>query len=171
MIKRKICMLGAFGVGKTSLVQRFVTSVFSEKYLSTVGVKIDKKTVSLSGADISLLIWDVQGEDPVRQTPPAYLRGSSGCVLVADGTRLDTVSVAGEILQRSRSELGDVPTVLLLNKADLPAEWEVDQQTVEELAGAYAAVFRTSAKTGEGVEEAFLALSAALVQADETSSA
>jgi len=164
MVKRKVCMLGAFAAGKTSLVQRLVTSVFSEKYLTTVGVKIDKKTVHVADSDVNLVIWDVQGEDPIRDTPAAYLRGAAGFLLVADGTRSDTVSAAHSIHERAKGALGDVPCVLLLNKADLSAEWEIDHQAIEELARAYAAVFRTSAKTGEGVEEAFLALAAALVE-------
>ena len=164
MVKRKICVLGAFAAGKTSLVRRFVTSIFSEKYLSTVGVKIDKKTLRVADSDVDLLIWDVQGEDPARETPMAYLRGASAYLLVADGTRCETVSVAKSIHERARAELGEVPFVLLLNKADLSTEWEIDGAVIEELASDYGSVFRTSAKTGEGVEEAFTMLAGALTQ-------
>lgn len=163
MTKRKICMLGAFAAGKTSLVQRLVSSIFSEKYLTTVGVKIDKKIVRAGGFDVNLVIWDVQGEDPVRETPAAYLRGAAGCLLVVDGTRRDTVSVAQAIRERVKGQLGDVPFVMLLNKADLVAEWEIDDGTVEELDRSYRKVFRTSARTGEGVEEAFLELTEAIM--------
>ena len=63
MIKKKICMLGAFSVGKTSLVKQFVDSIFSEKYQTTIGVKIDKKTLVAKGFEVNLILWDLPGED------------------------------------------------------------------------------------------------------------
>src|ERR1041385_1285654 len=92
-IQRKICMLGGFGVGKTSLVKRYVESIFSETYLTTVGVKIDKKTVDLSDLIVNLILWDVAGEDDISSLRMSYLRGSAGYVLVADGTRPSTLEV------------------------------------------------------------------------------
>jgi small GTP-binding protein len=86
MTQKKICMLGSFSVGKTSLVARYVSSVFSDKYLTTVGVKIDKKTVAVDGADVTLLLWDIYGEDDFQKLRMSYLRGASGYLLVVDGT-------------------------------------------------------------------------------------
>jgi len=86
-LQKKICMLGAFSVGKTSLVKRYVDSVFSETYLTTVGVKIDKKVIDLSGRTVNLILWDLAGEDDINAFRMAYLRGAAGYVLVADGTR------------------------------------------------------------------------------------
>jgi len=162
LMKLKICMLGAFAVGKTSLVRRFVTSIFSDKYLTTVGVKIDKKTVNVEGSDLDLLIWDLQGEDSIRETPAAYLRGSAGYLLVVDGTRAQTLEVAQTIHERVGGVLGAVPAVLLLNKVDLAEDWELDDGTIAELTDNYRAVYRTSAKNGEGVEEAFQTLAKAV---------
>jgi len=79
MIKKKICMLGVFAVGKTSLVQRFVKSMFSEKYLTTVGVKIDKKTIEVKGKIVELMLWDLQGEDEFQKLNATYLRGALYC--------------------------------------------------------------------------------------------
>ncbi len=62
MLKKKICMLGYFGVGKTSLVSRFVRSMFADRYQTTVGVKIDKKVLSVDGRDVTLMLWDLAGE-------------------------------------------------------------------------------------------------------------
>src|SRR6202007_355940 len=93
-LQKKLCMLGRFSVGKTSLVKRFVSSVFSDAYLTTVGVKIDKKTVDLGERAVNLILWDVAGEDDVSTVRMSYLRGSAGYVLVADGTRLSTLEVA-----------------------------------------------------------------------------
>jgi small GTP-binding protein len=89
MMQKKICMLGAFAVGKTSLVARFVESIFSDRYHTTVGVKIEKKTLQVSGQQWNLIVWDLAGEDEFMQIRMSYLRGSSGYLLVADGTRPD----------------------------------------------------------------------------------
>jgi small GTP-binding protein len=163
MIKKKICMLGSFAVGKTSLVQRFVKSIFSEKYLTTVGVKIDNKTVSVSGQEVMLVLWDIYGEDEFQKLKMSYLRGASGYLLVVDGTRKATLDKALEIKEKTDSVLGDVPFIILLNKSDLVDEWELDDSVVEELSDKGWLVIRSSAKTEMGVEKAFLTLAEKMV--------
>ena len=158
MIQKKICMLGASAVGKTSLVSRFVRSIFSEKYHTTVGVKVDKKVVVLGEDQMDLLLWDLYGEDEFQKMRTSYLRGSSGYVLVVDGTRHETLEKAVVLQNRTEETLGKVPFVLVLNKTDLADKWEVDDTAIEELGKRGWPAFRTSAKTGEGVEQAFLAL-------------
>ena len=158
MGQKKICMLGAFAVGKTCLVTRFVDSIFSEKYHTTVGVHIEKKALQLGGKEWHLIIWDLAGEDEFLQIRPSYLRGSSGYLLVADGTRRGTFDAAVQIQQRVRDTIGDVPFVLMLNKSDLADEWEVAERTIEALSKRGWTWLKTSAKTGAGVEEAFLTL-------------
>ncbi len=100
MLQKKICMVGAFATGKTSLVARFVNRIFSEVYQSTVGVKIDKKIVNLNGTDLTLILWDLHGEDNFQKVRMSYLRGSSGYLLVVDGTRRNTLDKALELQQR-----------------------------------------------------------------------
>jgi small GTP-binding protein len=156
--QRKICMLGGFAVGKTSLVRRWVDSIFSDTYLTTVGVKIDKRTVTVDGDEVTLILWDIAGEDDASTVRTSYLRGAAGYFLVVDGTRGSTLEVARGIQERAAAEVGDVPFIVLLNKHDLRAEWEVSDRDVEDLAGAGWQVQRTSARTGEGVAEAFQAL-------------
>ncbi len=151
-------MIGAFAVGKTSLVSRFVKSIFSEKYLTTVGVKIDKKTVTARGQEINLILWDLAGEDEFMQVRMSYVRGSSAYLLVADGTRGGTLDTAIDLQRRVEAETGKLPFALLINKADLAEEWETDERKIESLSERGWAIFRTSAKTGASVEEAFLAL-------------
>ena len=158
MIQKKICMLGASAVGKTSLVSRFVRSIFSDKYHTTVGVKVDKKVVALGEDQMDLLLWDLYGEDEFQKMRTSYLRGSSGYVLVVDGTRHETLEKAVVLQNRTEETLGKVPFVLVLNKTDLADKWEVDEAAIEELGKRGWPAFRTSAKTGEGVEQAFLAL-------------
>jgi len=163
-LQKKICMLGAFSVGKTSLVKRFVESVFSETYLTTVGVKIDKKTVDLSNLTVSLILWDLAGEDDISSLRMSYLRGSAGYVLVADGTRPSTLEVAMSLRRRVETDFGPLPFVLLLNKNDLREEWAVRDEEVQDLQQSGWCVWSTSARTGEGVDDAFGTLAERVVR-------
>jgi len=163
MIQKKICMLGGFAVGKTSLVARYVTSLFSEKYLTTVGVKIDKKQVAVDGRDVTLMLWDIYGQDDFQDVQTSQLRGMSGYLLVVDGTRRATLETARQVQAKAAAAVGEVPFILLLNKSDLSAQWEIDEPAFFKLAEQGWHVIRTSAKTGEGVEEAFMALTRAML--------
>lgn len=158
MLQNKICMLGGFGVGKTSLVSRFVSSIFSDRYLTTVGVKIDKKKVSLDSGEMTLMLWDIYGQDEFQTVRDSYLRGATGYLLVADGTRYSTLDTAVTLQKRAESVIGRVPFLLLLNKRDLDREWQVDEQALVTLADQGWRVVKTSAKTGEGVDDAFTTL-------------
>jgi len=162
-IKRKICMLGAFSVGKTSLVGQYVHSMFSEKYQTTVGVKIDKKTVQLDDNEVTFLIWDLHGEDKVQSVRETYLRGCAGYILVADGTREYTLKVAEQIREKVEASVGSIPFVLLVNKSDLMDSWEVREGACACLEDKGWTVMKSSAKTGENVERAFLFLAEKLV--------
>ncbi len=164
-IKRKICMLGAFAVGKTSLVSRFVSSMFSEKYLTTVGVKVDKKVVTVDGQDVALLIWDIYGEDALQQIRSSYVRGAAGYLLVVDGTRADTLDIANGIRARMERELGPVPFVLMVNKADLQEAWQIEETQLDALRAQGCTVLPCSALTGEGVEDGFLRLATEMHEA------
>lgn len=148
-------MLGAFSVGKTCLVRRFVESIFSETYLTTVGVKIDKKTVTLPSQTVNLILWDLAGEDDISSLRLSYLRGCAGYVLVADGTRRSTLDVALSIHDRVEAEYGKLPFVMLLNKSDLAEQWSTSEADIAELEGRGWWLRRSSARTGEAVEEAF----------------
>lgn len=158
MIQKKICMLGAFAVGKTSLVRRFVESIFSEKYHTTIGVKIDRKRVQIDAHDVNLAVWDIYGEDELQKIRLSYLRGASGYFLVADGTRRLTLETARALQHRVQAELGRVPFLLVLNKVDLRTEWEIEDSVLEEYTELGWQIVTTSAKTGVGVEDAFLTL-------------
>jgi len=163
MIQKKICMLGGFAVGKTSLVARFVSSIFSEKYLTTVGVKIDKKALTVADRDVTLLLWDIYGQDEFQTVQQSYLRGSAGYLLVIDGTRRATLETAARLQQMAEEVAGKVPFVVVLNKADLSSEWQVDERGIRKFADRGWPIVRKSAKTGDGVEETFLKLTRAMV--------
>src|SRR6516165_910024 len=94
MLQKKICMLGSFSVGKTSLVRRFVESIFDEKYQTTIGVKVDKKVTRAGGEPVTLVLWDIYGEDVFQKMRMTYLRGMAGYLLVVDPTRNQTLDDA-----------------------------------------------------------------------------
>ena len=164
VLEKKICMMGAPGVGKTSLVRRFVESTFSDKYLSTIGVKIDKKTVTLGGTTINMMLWDLQGEERYQWIRMQYLRGASGYVLVADGTNPDTLEIALGLQENAAGRASELPFVHCLNKADRMGDWAISATQREWLQEKGWAVFQTSAKTGDLVEQAFSTLATRMLQ-------
>src|SRR5687767_378680 len=133
MIQKKICMLGTFAVGKTSLVRRFVESIYSGKYHTTVGVKVDKKVVTVGSEEVTLLLWDIEGTETEHEFRKSYLRGASGYLLVADGTRKDTLYRALALQTRAEETIGTVPFLLLLNKSDLAEDWQIESREQEAL--------------------------------------
>lgn len=155
MIKKKVCMLGAFAVGKTSLVQRYVHSIFSDKYHTTVGVKIEKAQIRTAETDVDLIIWDLHGEDEFQHVRFSYLKGSSGCIYVVDGTRKTTLTTALNLKKIVESTLGEIPFILIVNKLDLKDKWEIEPLMLEDIRKNGAIIIKTSAKTGEEVKKAF----------------
>lgn len=155
MIQKKICMVGVFATGKTSLVQKFVYSIFSDHYLSTVGVKIDRKEILVGDQNIVLMLWDLEGRDGVHDVNASYIRGAHGVIYVVDGTRRETLDGMYEIHAKVTGALGDIPSVVALNKTDLTSEWQLKSPDEKALGEKGFHRIRTSAKTGEGVEETF----------------
>jgi small GTP-binding protein len=165
MMQKKICMLGSFAVGKTSLVRRFVSNVFSDHYHTTIGVTVEKKSVTVNDHEIVLMLWDLYGEDEFQKVRDSYLRGSAGYILVMDGTRKATVDTALALQQTAARTVGTVPFVSIINKSDVRSEWEIDERTIEQLRERGWPVLFGSAKLGQGVEELFALLATQMVSA------
>ncbi|MCS6844081.1 MAG: GTP-binding protein [Caldilineales bacterium] len=166
----KVCLLGDFAVGKTSLVSRFVHDIFSDKYLSTIGVKVSRKTLALPVDDelveLTLLLWDLAGSEDFDRMRASYLRGAAGALCVHDLTRAETLASLGVYVQDLRRVNPAARVVVVSNKSDLLGE-----EGAEVLAEAQSVARHldapwhlTSAKTGEGVEEAFRCLGRLLIQ-------
>jgi small GTP-binding protein len=164
--KAKICLIGATAVGKSSLVARYVSSIFSERYRTTIGVRIETRIVHRPEQSIELVLWDLSGEDEFQNVQPSYLRGASGYLLVVDGTRRETLDVAMTLSKRVSSVVGQVPFVAVFNKADLIAEWGIARQDMDAMRRKGWRVVEASAKTGIGVEDAFDQLVDAILGSD-----
>jgi small GTP-binding protein len=158
LLLKKVCMIGSFAVGKTSLVRRFVEGYFSDAYQTNIGVKLANKQVHTGGDEIKMTLWDIYGEDDFQKMRWSYVQGSSGYLLVADGTRAATLHKAEELEAKLRQEVGAIPFVFLINKSDRKEEWELEAEFEESLVARGWDVLHTSAKSGEGVEEAFAKL-------------
>jgi small GTP-binding protein len=164
MKTRKICMIGDFAVGKTSLVSRFVHSTFGDRYLTTLGVKIDTKAIRLpSGDQLKLVLWDIAGKSSFTRIDTSYLRDASGYLLVIDGTRASTLDSALQLQETVETQLGPTPFGVMLNKTDLKDQWALNGELLARLASRGWSFSRTSALNGEGVEAAFGGLGAQLV--------
>lgn len=163
MIQKKICLLGATGVGKTSLVKQYVDGIFSEKYLTSIGVKVDKKQVETAKQTVQFMIWDIEGIDRYCGFQAKYLRGASAFIIVTDQTRSQSLVEGLDILKMVQ-EVTDVPGILAINKSDLQASWHWSVSELEELKQNFDQFFNTSAKTGDGVENMFLHIANVLTE-------
>jgi small GTP-binding protein len=154
-ISKKIILTGSFGVGKTSLFNQFIYSTFSEKYLTTIGVKVNKKTVEIDGRELTLLIWDIAGEVRQDKVPNSYFLGAEGIVYVFDLTRPTTLQNLKTDLEYLRQMLPNAVIKVVGNKLDL-----VQPDDIERIKNEYQIVPNclTSAKTGENVEKMFMDL-------------
>ena len=161
LIQKKICLLGDFAVGKTSLVRRFVEGRFDDKYLGTIGVKISRKAITRPYGQLNLLVWDMTGgEDLDTKGRMSYLHGAAGALMVCDLTRKYTMDVFRKYVRQMRTLNPQVSLAFLANKVDLVNERVISDEQLwsisKELGGR--SFFLTSAKTGENVETAFIHL-------------
>ena len=160
MISKKVILTGSFGVGKTSLFNKFVYNRFSEKYLTTIGVKVDKKSIKVGDRDLSLLLWDIAGEVSQNKVPVSYFLGASGIIYVFDLTRPITFQNMETDLAYLKKLVPKCIVKIVGNKKDLVTEEQI-QEIEEQLFRPYDIV--TSAKTGENVEDMFRMLGESLL--------
>lgn len=163
MISKKVAMLGMWGVGKTSLVQQFVNSIYDEKYLSTLGVKVDKKVVNVGDTDMTMMLWDIAGAEDHFSVPLHYVKGSAGYLLVMDGTRKASLDVGLDLIKMIQDGVGNIPFIPVVNKSDL--EWELTDDDINRALEPFNCTwFKSSAKTGENVDLAFATLAETILK-------
>ncbi|MFN8474055.1 MAG: Rab family GTPase [Anaerolineae bacterium] len=169
-ISQKVCLLGDFAVGKTSLVRRFVYNAFDDKYLATIGVKVSRKTVVLPDEDglveLSLLLWDLAGSEEFSAVRATYLRGAAGAILVCDLTRSETLTALAAYVEDIRRVAPRARFVVAANKSDLPDPRLLPSQVEAFAESLETACYLTSAKTGYQVEDAFRHLGRLLLAGD-----
>ena len=168
-LSQKICLIGNFNVGKTSLIRRFVENKFSDSYLTTIGVKISRKLVTVPKFDrqVNFLIWDIEGKTKEKEISTNYFRGAAGAIIVGDLTRVNTLEDVSEHIQSFLAMNPQSFIVVALNKSDLVKQAKLTK--LAELFGSYdhkqvLANYLTSAKTGEFVDEMFHQLATTLVE-------
>ena len=175
VVSQKICLIGDFGVGKTSLIRQFVDRQFSDKYLSTVGVKISRKLVSINKLSdntpvelkqLQLIVWDIEGSTRFKAIAPSYLQGAKGCIIVGDVTRQSSMQSLKDHVRLFQSVNSRSSLIIALNKVDLIESSERDnllQSIPNEFADLNISIHVTSAKTGEGVDESFQKLASEML--------
>ncbi|AWG21116.1 GTP-binding protein [Flavobacterium faecale] len=151
-ISKKIVLVGHFGVGKSSLIRRFVQNAFSEDYIVTIGVQIHKKEIVVNNTNLTFIIWDVEGKDDLEKIRQSYLLGTSGFIYVIDPTRDSTYINLEREIDFIHQNFPTSSVVKVASKADL-----IDEEVfIKELSANNLAVdFLSSAKTGKNVQEIF----------------
>jgi small GTP-binding protein len=168
LMKVKVCFIGDAGVGKTSLIKRYVLDVFDDRYIATIGTKVTKKIVDADGkggqTKVMMLIWDIMGQKGFRELlREAYFFGAHGAIAVCDMTNKETLEELRYWIKALTDVAGDVPIVFSGNKVDLENDRVVKEEDLKELASKYKAqAFMTSAKTGQNVEPMFKELALAI---------
>jgi small GTP-binding protein len=158
---KKIVLVGHFGVGKSSLIRRFVQNSFSDDYLVTIGVHILKKVVEINSQLTTLVIWDIEGKEEIQKVRTSYLMGTSGFIYVIDPTRIQTYQNLKIELEFIKKNYPKIPVITVSNKSDLidvddfREKIEKDNLKID---------FFASAKTGSNVETIFSKLTTEINQ-------
>jgi small GTP-binding protein len=159
VIQKKICLLGDFSVGKTSLIRQFIETRFDENYLSTIGVHMSRKRLDRGDHHLDFLIWDLAGGEEFKGVGKNYLRGASGGLIVCDLTRRDTLASLAYYAEELRLLNPQCALVFAANKVDLKTERTVSDDMLQAAVAQFADnCLLTSAKTGEHVNLAFSTL-------------
>jgi len=159
-VKKKICLIGDPAVGKTSLIRKYVTDVFDDKYIGTLGTKVTKKRVLIEepevNYDLTLAIWDILGQKEFQRIQNMAYRGAKGVFLVCDLTRKDTLDNLNEWSDAIKQVTSEIPVIILANKCDLdnPAFGEEEIRVISKKLND-APYIITSAKNGDNVDDAF----------------
>jgi len=157
-ISLKIVLLGNSGVGKTSLVNRWINGSHNKTITPTVGANHQKKTLVIDGQQLDLFIWDTAGQEQFLALAPLYTRSASVAIMTAsivDEDSFSNLNTWKKLLEESCESFP--PVILAVNKIDLstdsmPTRDEIEESNID----SYSSVFFVSAQTGEGVDELFI---------------
>jgi len=157
MIAKKIVLIGDFSTGKTSLIRRFVDNQFSDAYLSTIGVKISRKSITVEDNDIQNIIWDIEGGTESKALNSSYLLGAHGTIIVADITRESSITNIQGYIDLVYGVSAKTEIVIALNKSDLLSSSDAQGliENLREQLSDIKYISLTSAKNSEGVTALF----------------
>ncbi len=157
----KLCIFGAGGVGKTTLIRKFVTKIFETDIKMTIGADFSIKNVDVAGKTVTLRIWDFAGEERFRVLLPSFAKGADGGIFMFDITRYssmkdidDWLSIFEYFVSESQNK---IPIIMVGGKSDLEEKRSVETKEASELSQKFNlhAYFECSSKTGDNVEEIF----------------
>ena len=159
-LSKKVCLLGDFAVGKTSLVRRFIYSRFDEKYISTIGVNVSRKTINViydnQVVELTIMLWDLAGSEEFSTMRASYLRGASGAVLVCDLTRPESLESVHRYAIHQLSLNPEARLILTANKHDLAGQHRLTEEQIKAAADNLSIpYYLTSARTGAQVDDMF----------------
>ncbi len=170
-LKAKVCLVGEHGVGKTSLIRRYVLDEFDDRYIVTLGAKVSKREMQFGlgtrgDVQMDMTVWDIMGSKGFRELlREAYFHGAQGILAACDITRYETLSDLDDWIEAVFRTVKPIPIVFAVNKSDLDERAAFGEPQVREATGAFGApYFYTSAKTGQNVENAFRALGSAIAE-------
>jgi len=163
-LRRKVCLLGAPGVGKTSLVRRFVEHRFDEDHESSIAMQVSKGTVELGDISLEMMLWDPEGSEAWGQYNRSFISGASGLIFVVDCTKPRTLDHLLEAQTKGRGFIGSRPAVLILNKVDLAKDAVLTEAQLDAASKLNWHIAQASAKSGDSVDEAFMKLAELMIE-------
>jgi Ras-related protein Rab-23 len=157
----KISVIGDGQVGKTSLIKKFTKGSFERDYVKTIGAQFSKYEREIEGDEIRLIFWDIAGQDDFLFLRPSFYKESGAAIIVYSLEENELGKRSFEHImnwyENIKKFCGDIPIILFANKVDLVEEVNLDTSLIQNLVKqhGFLGYYITSAKTGEGVHEAF----------------
>ena len=164
-IKVKVTVIGDGSVGKTSLIQKFTQGIFKTDYVKTIGAQLTNYETEIDEYRIELIFWDIAGQDNFHFLRPSFYRGSKAAIIVYSLEENDLGKRSFNHITTWHKDVkqfcGEIPVVLFANKVDLINEQNLDKTKIQKLVKElnFLGYYITSAKTGQGLDDAFDALS------------